>query len=760
VIVKKSLLVLTAVLASLGTAAYAGPPPGGDSQIPQEVVPSLYQFGNPGTGPGQLSEPSGVAVDRLLHVYVSDCALSRIQVFTESGDFLRSIGGPAASDGGLACPQGVAVDSRGSVYVVDSANARVAEYGANGDFIGYAVKRGLRSPYGIAVSGRHMVVSDPGTNTIGLYDRSGHHLKTCGTFGSSSNRFAAPLGVDLAAGSVYVADQQNAQIKRLTSECHIVKAWGTYGSRNGELAEPSDVAVVGRTAFVADTTNHRLQAFSLTGQYLYQWGRHPAIRHEGHGRTHYPQYIAVDPNARVAVVCEPFEVRCQTFDLAAVRNRKSTANDDAFWYKYPRFHYGKRVNSTLGLINTDCQQIFTLPGTQIPPVVRDLGSAECWEADTLSGIGQAKRANPSKRVQVPFRGIAISEPDTSQVLLLDWTGSVPRLIARIGGFGAGPGQFKQPAGMVIDLDALEIYIADGNNHRVEVFTLGGKFVRSFGTFGDAPGQLNGPGGMDVDADGHLLISEVHGNRIDVFTKSGHYLRSIGRRGSGDLEFLEPLSVRFNQRLNRIYVVDTFNERIQILAEDGRFIKSFGTKGIDSGQFIDPFDIAFDSQNNVYVTDTSTDRVLKFDQDGKFLTQWGSFGSEIGQFYKPKGVATLEDKVLVIDFGNHRGQVFANDGKPLGVFGEGLLNVAGDVPNTPDLFSNLPPESAVVSGIFGSPTIPPADQAVRTLKTAPVVSSYRRSNTAKVVVILVLVVVSLIGLSLRLIRVGGSRRKML
>ena len=106
------------------------------------------------------------------------------------------------------------------------------------------------------------------------------------------------------------------------------------------------------------------------------------------------------------------------------------------------------------------------------------------------------------------------------------------------------------------------------------------------------------------------------------------------------------------------------------------------------------DLAIDDRDNVYVPDAAVNRIQKFDADGRFVRQWGSFGSEVGQFYKPKGAAILRDRLLVIDFGNHRGQIFDLDGKPLGVFGEGILS---PVPDTPYIFETASAERPASTG---------------------------------------------------------------
>jgi tripartite motif-containing protein 71 len=653
--IMRKLLIITIVCAAglLGpTAAFGGPPPGQQDENPAFVVPSAHQFGQYGTHAGQLLDPSGVAIDDADQVYVADCAAHHVLVFTLDGELRRTIGDsdptrdPAETR--LACPRGlVVVDD--SLYVVDAPEHRVVRYSRAGAFGGAVVDDPqLRDPYGISATASEIVISDPGTQTVRRYDATGHTLGTCGGAGSTPGTFASPRGIALdGSGGFFVADQENARIQHLRPDCSVAKLWGRWGSFPGELAEPAGLAFVadrGATTgklYVADLTNHRVQVFSHDGQYLYEWGRHPAISHQGNGRVHYPELLAVDPTGSNVVACEPFEIRCQTWDTTAVQHQVTGATDSAFWNKFPKFHYGSKASSII-----------------LRP---EAGKTVRLATTTLS----------------KFTGLAIAEPDISQVVVLDWGSKVPSVFARIGGYGTAPGQFRQPTGLAFDDRTGELYISDGNGHRIQVFTLDGQFIRSFGTFGDTAGTMNGPSGISFDDHGDLWVAEADANRIDVFTKAGQFVRSIGGPGKGPLQFNKPLSVYFSSRLKRVYVTDTYNHRVQILTPDGKFVRSFGTDGAGPGQFIDSIDLTLDDHNNVYLADPATDRVLKFNQDGEFIKEWGSFGSALGQFYKPKGTAILGDKLVVIDFGNHRGQLFTLEGTPLGVFGEGIVSPTGD-----------------------------------------------------------------------------------
>ena len=65
----------------------------------------------------------------------------------------------------------------------------------------------------------------------------------------------------------------------------------------------------------------------------------------------------------------------------------------------------------------------------------------------------------------------------------------------------------------------------GNNHRVQVLTMDGRFIRSIGKKGNGQGDLSGPHGVCVT--GFVYVAEYTNNRVSVFTKHGQFVTSFG-----------------------------------------------------------------------------------------------------------------------------------------------------------------------------------------------------------------------------------------
>lgn len=486
---------------------------------------------------------------------------------------------------------------------------------------------------GIAIGTSHVFVVDSGNYRVQIFDLRGRFLRACGTYGSAVGQLNRPVGIAAdGQDNFYVADSANNRIQKYDAGCRTLAAWGKYGSFSGDLAEPTGIAYRGGQLAVTDLVNHRIQVFDTAGRFVYQWGRHPAREHEGQGRMHYPMAIAISPTGSFAVVCEPFENRCQVFLKEDLRNVKPL-NDSAWWLKGPRFHYGT-------------------------------GAKISRPRDPFSG----------RRMEI----LGMTEPDTHFVVLFDITdGPNPKKIAKFGGFGAAKGRFNQPEGMAIDARGT-VYVSDRGNNRIQVFDLRGRYVRTIGGFGTTLGRFRSPGKLDFDTSGRLYVLDVGNNRVQVLDPaSGKGLRAFGAKGSAPGQLNQPESMCIDPHTNLVYVVDTGNFRVQAYDLAGRYRFGWGRPGVGPEEFLWPYGITCGTDGYIYMTDASQQRVKKFSAHGALVKEWGQFGALAGQFYKPKGIAQDSRGYLyVIDFGNHRGQIFTSDGQFVRIFGEGELRPEG------------------------------------------------------------------------------------
>jgi len=77
-------------------------------------------------------------------------------------------------------------------------------------------------------------------------------------------------------------------------------------------------------------------------------------------------------------------------------------------------------------------------------------------------------------------------------------------------------------------------------------------VSQFGSEGEGDGQFHSPRCVACNSRGEIVIADGHNHRIQVFDRDGKFLFKFG-----------PCGVTVDQRNNQIVVADTYNCRIQI-----------------------------------------------------------------------------------------------------------------------------------------------------------------------------------------------------
>lgn len=117
----------------------------------------------------------------------------------------------------------------------------------------------------------------------------------------------------------------------------------------------------------------------------------------------------------------------------------------------------------------------------------------------------------------------------------------------------GESGFYYPHGVTTGKDG-NIYVADSNNGRLQIFDKNGRFLSFVYT-----GGL--PRGIVIDDLGRLLVVDVLSHQVRVFDLKGKPLLEFGKQGVRDAEFNYPNGIAVDVR--RIYVTDRMNHRVQV-----------------------------------------------------------------------------------------------------------------------------------------------------------------------------------------------------
>ncbi|XP_046343659.1 RING finger protein nhl-1-like isoform X1 [Haliotis rufescens] len=241
-------------------------------------------------------------------------------------------------------------------------------------------------------------------------------------------------------------------------------------------------------------------------------------------------------------------------------------------------------------------------------------------------------------------------------------------ILRFGERGNETGKFTWPRGVAVSRLDDNIYVADSSNHRVQVFAVDGRFLKTFGTYGQNEGEFDCLAGIAVNGLNQVIVSDRYNHRIQIFDRRGQCQSVFGVEGTGDGQLNYPWGIACDN-MGFIYVCDKENHRIQVFQSNGTFVRKFGRFGQAPGQMENPHYVAVSSDNKVYVSDSSNHRIQVFNIYGDFLFTFGSNGTQRGQLKFPRGIAIdSQGFVVVADSGNNRIQVFRADGRFYTMFG--------------------------------------------------------------------------------------------
>ncbi len=305
-----------------------------------------------------------------------------------------------------------------------------------------------------------------------------------------------------------------------------VEVIGARGVGIGEFNKPRSVAVDAQDNVYAVDMTGRVQKFSPNGKFLLSW----QMPQTDKGK---PKGMCCDRDGNIVVV-EPHYQRVNHFSpsgmLVAQWGRRGT---NAGEFMLPR---AVAVNSRGEFLvseytATERVQRFAIPKPN----------------NNARPLTPALSPSDGERETHPASG-------TSSV--------VPRLLDVIGKAGTAPGEFNRPEGICVDAQD-RLYVADSCNHRIQIFSSDGRFIRAYGRAGSGPGELSYPYDITVDADGNQFVCEFGNSRIQVFDANDQPIEIIGGPGTAPGRFANPWGVALDSHGN-LYVADSQNHRVQKL----------------------------------------------------------------------------------------------------------------------------------------------------------------------------------------------------
>ena len=174
--------------------------------------------------------------------------------------------------------------------------------------------------------------------------------------------------------------------------------------------------------------------------------------------------------------------------------------------------------------------------------------------------------------------------------------------------------FARPTHVAVEPNTGNFYVADGyTNASVHKFSPDGKLLLSWGESGTNPGQFNIVHGVNVDSNGWVYIADRENHRIQVFDSNGKFetqwinlsRAAITTIDSGTGEELMYIGEYFAGIGSNDMGTD-LGPRISVLNLKGEVLARVGRQsyGEQSGRFFSPHGIAVDSKGDIYVAEVS------------------------------------------------------------------------------------------------------------------------------------------------------------
>ena len=268
---------------------------------------SVVATGKRGRAPGELNYPHGVAIDEETHqIFVVNQLNNRVEIFSETGEFLyqlgvgqlsdpwgiaihgdsvyvscwgddtiskfsltemcrvRRIGGEGSDNEQFSCPHQLTTDLIGCVFIADNCNNRICIHDPDLNHLRNITLPSMSQPFDVKVSRDRLYVLCPNNNPCMLVltpegDKL-HSLITCGE------------GMDVLRPHFFCLDSLNNfvlidfkshSIRVFSPEGNLLHTIGREGDQPGMFYQPRGVAITpnGRLVSVSHNENCGLQIF-------------------------------------------------------------------------------------------------------------------------------------------------------------------------------------------------------------------------------------------------------------------------------------------------------------------------------------------------------------------------------------------------------------------------------------------------------------------------------------------------------------------
>jgi DNA-binding beta-propeller fold protein YncE len=166
-----------------------------------------------------LNEPRGLWMDNGRNIYLVDTMNSRIVIFDQEGNLIRTIGKEGMGDDEFYYPRGISVDSQGRIWMTDTLHHTVKVFDSVGNYLFRIGKGGsgpddLDRPRYVIVKDETVIISDYRNNRLKIHNTQGELIGIVDRIGGDHLLNPEGLWID-GNGYLWVADSGNNRVVKL-----------------------------------------------------------------------------------------------------------------------------------------------------------------------------------------------------------------------------------------------------------------------------------------------------------------------------------------------------------------------------------------------------------------------------------------------------------------------------------------------------------------------------------------------------------------
>jgi DNA-binding beta-propeller fold protein YncE len=272
-------------------------------------------------------------------------------------------------------------------------------------------------------------------------------------------------------------------------------------------------------------------------------------------------------------------------------------------------------------------------------------------------LGAAKLSQPLGIDIDPDGNLYIADTGNNRILKCNQRGEMLR---EVGGFGFDKEQFDRPADVWAG-NGLDVFVVDYNNQRLERYDKDLNYIAPYYSdeLQDESLQFGYPTAVGFSPNGEIFLADHEFNRVLRIDSFGKPKASFGDFNWGEGRLSRPAKILLTAR-REIFVSDSTAEAIVEFDYYGNFVRRFG-----EGILRDPAGMAEQRAKSggqrasdfLFVADQGNHRIVCFSAEGEKIFAFGMRGRAPEQLLSPADVAVSGNRVLVLDTGNNRVQVF-------------------------------------------------------------------------------------------------------